>query len=328
MSGLFWWRRSVEAESLATGGIHDNGADVRAAHDAVGLVTPMLVSQLREIYLRAQRLLEKPAMDTCCQSIGDDLVAAHRLLSARAPEVVEGKPPKAVVSLLTTRIRLAERYVAKQSDARALRSYNRGLGMATIYSIGVLLVIACIGWGLLQLLYRGDQAPAISLALYQTLVAIGGGAVGAMVSVLLRTVTGIADVDDASLAHAAVRRVVLGWIFAAVVVFLLKGGIITAIKSPGGVGDSGITEWFFWGGIGFLAGFNERWVRQLISRTPGADETAKPTPEPEPAPEREGVKHDTAARTRAKKVITNGQPASAPTVEVLSQPGKPDPKHG
>jgi hypothetical protein len=326
MSGLFWWRRGDEAETLATGGIHGKSADVRAAHDAVGLVAPMLVSQLREIYLRAQRLLEKPAMDTCCQSIEDDLVAAHRLLSARTPEKSDGKVPKSAVSLLTTRIRLAEQYVAKQSDARALRSYNRGLGMATIYSIGVLLVIAGIGWGLLQLIYRGNHAPAISLALYQTLVAIGGGVVGAMVSVLLRTVKGIADVDDASLARAAVRRVVLGWIFAAVVVFLLKGGIITAIKPPASAGDGGITEWFFWGGIGFLAGFNERWVRQLISRTPDAEEPPKTqsVSETQSAPP---DKREPTTRQRAKKASTNGHPAQASTVEVLSQPGEPDPKH-
>jgi hypothetical protein len=218
-------------------------------------------------------------METCCRSIEDDLRVAHRLILARQKD---GKAPKQAVQLLATRLRLAEAYVAKQSDARALRSYNRGLVTATVYSIAVLVAIAAAAWLLLRLIYNGVNQPTILLALYQTLVAIGGGAVGAMVSVMLRKVTDIADVDDDTLAKAALRRVVLGWIFAAALVFLIKGQILNVIKLPADTDDRGIVQWFFWGGIGFLAGFNERWVRQLISRTPDTDEPARPDPHAAP----------------------------------------------
>ena len=127
---------------------------------------------------------------------------------------------------------------------------------------------------------------------------IGGGAAGAAVSVLLR-LQNIERVDYKTVTRrTAAYRIVLGWFFAAALLFLVKGGILTLFTDPTSAllnpplpqGQSAreltVKSWFFWGGLGFLAGFNERWVRNLVTR-PESERPAPETRGPErPAPEK------------------------------------------
>jgi hypothetical protein len=65
---------------------------------------------------------------------------------------------------------------------------------------------------------------------------------------------------------------VLGWFFAAAVLTLVKGGILTLLPEPKASNGTPATleqtaqAWFFWAGVGILAGINERWARDLVTR--------------------------------------------------------------
>ncbi len=128
--------------------------------------------------------------------------------------------------------------------------------------------IAGHGWGSLD---TGEY-----WSLRDSLVCIGGGAAGAVVSVLLR-LSHVEHLDYRTIDRgAAIYRVAIGWFFAAALLFLIKGGIVTIFTDPSAKLIDGsdtslreqITSWFWWGGLGFLAGFNERWARNLLSRDP------------------------------------------------------------
>ena len=85
---------------------------------------------------------------------------------------------------------------------------------------------------------------------------------GAMVSVLQRMSSGklVLDVDagrDLIEAFGAVRPFI-GAIFGIALMALLLGGLIPAIDIPDG------QELAFFAGLGFLAGFNERWAQDML----------------------------------------------------------------
>lgn len=290
-----WWqrrkgRRYPPLISLADGGVRRD-RDVAESNEIVSLHYPVAAARLRELYLKSQYLLLPMAKAASCRSIEDDVLAVRAVADGQ-PRVegvvrLSGESDVRASAVIGDRIARSERYITEHCETRALRSYSKGLVRATLYSAGVLLVIAVAGYFVLDFIYQGATAPAVRSALYQTLVAIGGGAAGATVSVLLRDVKSIGEIDDSSLARAAIIRVALGWFFAAAVVFLVRGEILSVIKAPA-EGGFNIAQWFFWGGVGFLAGFNERWVRHLITRSPEtkAPPAAKPkAPEEPPKPE-------------------------------------------
>jgi hypothetical protein len=136
---------------------------------------------------------------------------------------------------------------------------------------------------------------ASMVALRDVLVAVGGGAAGAAVSVLLR-LSQQADLEFESIAEGAARyRIILGWFFAVALLILVKGGIAAnlindpsaVLDEPGAPGSAWVSSWFFWAGIGLLAGFNERWVTNIITRNPRAGAAAMPA---EPVPTKETVR--------------------------------------
>lgn len=262
-----WWQRRKKRRyppliSLADGGVRRD-RDVAESNEIVSLHYPVAAARLRELYLKSQYLLLPMAKAASCRSIEDDVLAVRA--------VADGQPRvEGVVRL------------SGESDVRASAVIGDRIARSEHRAHQALAVAAqCARLAVLDFIYQGATAPAVRSALYQTLVAIGGGAAGATVSVLLRDVKSIGEIDDSSLARAAIIRVALGWFFAAAVVFLVRGEILSVIKAPA-EGGFNIAQWFFWGGVGFLAGFNERWVRHLITRSP---ETKAPPAEKPKAPE-------------------------------------------
>lgn len=98
-------------------------------------------------------------------------------------------------------------------------------------------------------------------------VALPAGGLGAIVSVLQRMSSGKMKLDfttgrDLLEVFGAVRPFI-GAIFGIVVMALLLGGIVPAIDIPEG------EELAFFAGVGFLAGFNERWAQDMLKGSAG-----------------------------------------------------------
>jgi hypothetical protein len=98
-------------------------------------------------------------------------------------------------------------------------------------------------------------------------IALPAGGIGAMVSVLQRMTSRklVLDVDagrDLIEAFGAIRPLI-GAVFGMALMALLLGGLIPAIDIPEG------RELAFFAGLGFLAGFNERWAQDMLKGSAG-----------------------------------------------------------
>ncbi len=233
---------------------------------------PAPMGQLEKTYLRAQRfltgndLLLTKAMIHSAVEAGVDLI--------RTTQAAEGGADSAVIEqVIDTRAVEAAAFLNRRAERSARRRYTLGLYVgvfASFAALGLLWLIATFGIGL----FTGDDLPAGEYwSLRDGLICLAGGATGAVVSVLLGMRR--MSVDYESLTRwSASSRIILGWFFAGALLFLVKGGILTIFDDPTLPLISGdepgaaveVQSWFFWGGLGFLAGFNERWVRSLIVR--------------------------------------------------------------
>lgn len=106
-------------------------------------------------------------------------------------------------------------------------------------------------------------------------VALPAGGLGAMVSVLKRMSAGklVLNTDagrDLTEGFGMVRPFI-GAIFGMAITALFLGGIVPAIQIPAG------QKLAFFAGVGFLAGFNERWAQDMLKSS--ADQLKNPTGE-------------------------------------------------
>jgi len=93
-------------------------------------------------------------------------------------------------------------------------------------------------------------------------IAIPAGGLGALVSLLQRMSSGQLTLDvnasrDLLELFGAVRPLI-GAVFGLAVTALFAGGLIPAVQIPEG------QELAFYAGVGFLAGFNERWAQDML----------------------------------------------------------------
>ena len=99
-------------------------------------------------------------------------------------------------------------------------------------------------------------------------VALPAGAVGALVSVFQRMTSGKLKLDIHTGTWMTVwygaLRPVIGGILGMAVFVLLKGGLLPAIEVAEG------SELAFYAGLGFLAGFNERFAQDMLARSVAA----------------------------------------------------------
>ena len=244
-------------------------------------IAPSPVCTLEVSHLRVQRVMSGRDLQYAELLISSALVAAHL--------VPDGPRREAQIrTSLTGYATDISKFLAAREQVSARARYTRGLFVGVWLSMLVLGLIGAVAVGVIHVfLHRSPTEPEL-FGIRDVLVAVGGGGAGAVVSVLIR-LSGATYIDyEAVNAGAARNRIMLGWFFAAAVLFLVKGGIVTVVTDPTAAVISGgsaaspleiINSWFFWGAIGFLAGFNERWARSLITRT-GDAPVAVPTPKP------------------------------------------------
>ncbi|WP_369260053.1 hypothetical protein [Streptomyces sp. R35] len=171
-------------------------------------------------------------------------------------------------------------FIEELTTVRARKRYARGFYWGVLASIVVLALMGLVMKDLVVVLRRplegGKQLnPKEFFALRDSLACIGGGSLGAAMSVLLRIGADHRVPYRTTSKRTAFYRIILGWLFAAGILCLVKGHIVavfpdpteTLLKSKDPFNDAAVAQsFFFWVGIGILAGFNERWVKRLISQ--------------------------------------------------------------
>ncbi|WP_225844754.1 hypothetical protein [Streptomyces sp. HPF1205] len=249
---------------------------------------PLLVSEIESLDWEAERFLD----------VQDWLLVRKMILgafeAAKAAEedapsaagdvgaAARDKPEKtrALLSVLTARKESIAKYVAESAEIRARRRYSRGLALGAALSIAALILIGLVMRDVTVALHHPfDGSNQLNLkeffALRDSLACIGGGSLGAALSVLFRIGAGQHVSYRSTSAATAVYRMILGWIFAAGILCLVKGHIVALfpdpteelLKSKDPFDDPLVAQsFFFWVGVGILAGFNERWVKRLISQ--------------------------------------------------------------
>ena len=192
-----------------------------------------------------------------------------------------GKPAHAVETRTVKRAR---------SELAQVETYYDRAGEKTgrlIYFWGMMLglaVLAVIGSAVYALFWQLDVK---AVDTEQFFICYTMGAVGALVSVMARMTTGGSFTIDYEVGRPALRRLgsfrpVIGAIFAIVLYFSLRGGLVQIHA-----GDGDPTA-FFYGALAFAAGFSERRAkiitggaaRFLGEQEPEEDEPKKTPPHP------------------------------------------------
>jgi hypothetical protein len=198
--------------------------------------------------------------------------------------------PDGVVSALQERVDAAEAFVSRREETLARKVYARNLLGGVVLSLLLLGALHAAARAVVSAFAGRPLDAAELLALRDTLVCIGGGAAGAATSVLLRLDARGRHDFEALTGGAARYRIILGWLFSAALLFLVKGGVLDVVTDPTAalLADADpstaavISSWFFWGAFGFGAGFNERWAKELLSKNRDAPALDAPTVPREP----------------------------------------------
>jgi hypothetical protein len=229
---------------------------------------PGPVGELNKAYLEAQLYLRGRDLDTCLEMIRSTIHVAE-------------DNPENTQQMLDKEASRVKRFLNERAEQTARRLYATGLYLGVAISAVVLTAVALVAIAVIRLFLslRGDdEIPTETLsALRDVLVCIGGGAAGAVVSTILRVSnTDRIDYRVVTLRTAAFR-IVLGWLFAAALLFLIDGSIVTVFNVPND--EAGVKSFFFWGGVGFLGGFNEVWARNLVTRSGSAPDPGGSKPQ-------------------------------------------------
>jgi hypothetical protein len=170
----------------------------------------------------------------------------------------------------------ARSYFERVAQRTAQLRYFRGVigGAAGITLLGIVLA-ALILWALPALgVSTGGLVP-----LAASLVA---GAAGAVVSVMSRMSFGQmkldATVGEKQLVRLGAFRPLIGSIFGVAIGALIAGGILP-ISHPATAAPAA----YFFAGVGFIAGFSERWAQDMLSETKNLIGQSTKTDQPEPA---------------------------------------------
>src|SRR5262245_13044678 len=185
--------------------------------------------------------------------------------------LMDGKPTeqqaRSAFALSRKRIETARSNFRIGALTRATSRYLEGIVIALAVLAPVSLLIGSWVQG---------RVPGKEAALMATACAIAG-MFGALVSVLTRISGRGLDLDYRAgkrmLHVVGFARPVLGAIFASALYFATIGGLVP-LKAP----DDDAVRFAFFIGIGFIAGFSERYAQDMLSVTPKDD--AEPAPAP------------------------------------------------
>jgi len=217
------------------------------------------------LHYKALEFLTPQPRKICMRMIFGVIATLLGTLDARALEKQGDKPfgsDPAEVETLERELAQAQAYYRQSAQRQAQLEYLLGMLTAIIPAAAITAIVA-ITAGLLD-------KPAT--------VAVLGGAIGAVVSVMSRMSSGSIELKPESgkktIRALGFMRPVIGGIFGAVVYVFLAGGIVEIVTAPTGTG-----ELAFYGGLGFLSGFSERFANDVIAqgaaKTPPLPDTAR-----------------------------------------------------
>ncbi len=170
-----------------------------------------------------------------------------------------------------------ERYYTRAATKAARIVYFWGM------VVGAAVCVA-IGGGLALLLWYHDRFEEPQTIATQTfLVCFVMGTLGAFVSVLMRMSSNSFQVDY-EVGRSTIRRLgsfrpFIGAVFGVAMFFLIKSGLLNIVVEE----DPPSAQFFFFGSLAFLAGFNERWTNVIFGK---AEQTIAASLSPPSAAER------------------------------------------
>jgi hypothetical protein len=217
------------------------------------------------LHYKALEFLTPQPRKICMRMIFGVIATLLGTLDARALDKQRDKPfgsDPTEVATLERELAQAQAYYRQSAQRQAQLEYLTGMLMAIIPA-AIITAIVAVTAGLLD-------KPAT--------VAVLGGAIGAVVSVMSRMSSGSIQLTPESgkktIRALGFMRPVIGGIFGAVVYVFLAGGIVEIVTPPTGTG-----ELAFFGGLGFLSGFSERFANDVIAqgaaKTPPLPDTAR-----------------------------------------------------
>jgi len=259
------------------------------------VANPGAMRQLEDSYLTCQRLLTDAERLQGEEHILSPIRAALEVGRREDPDGATGT--EAMSSILDDGAKHAGEYVSERAERSARRLYAQGLVRGAVVSVGLVVLLGLLAIGIAGLvgMASGDGWASFDRdgywALRDALACMAGGVTGASLSVLLR-LSQIERLDYRTIdKSAALYRLALGWLFAAALLVLIKGGILAAVfvdptahvinGANVSLGER-VASFFWWIGIGLIAGFNERWARNLLSRDPTDVDRAKASTAPTP----------------------------------------------
>jgi hypothetical protein len=222
------------------------------------------------LHYKALEFLTPQPRKICMRMIFGVIATLLGTLDARALNKQRDKPfgsDPTEVATLERELAQAQAYYRASAQRQAQLEYLLGM-LTAIIPAAVITAIVAVTAGLLD-------KPAT--------VAVLGGAIGAVVSVMSRMSSGSIELKPDSgkktIRALGFMRPVIGGIFGAVVYVFLAGGIVEIVTPPNGTG-----ELAFYGGLGFLSGFSERFANDVIAQgaatTPPLPDTARsPAPQ-------------------------------------------------
>ncbi|WP_441247199.1 hypothetical protein [Kitasatospora sp. McL0602] len=254
--------------------------------DRLRQAAPQQLARTERLHAAAQRAFEQRTREDVCRSL--ELAVRSALREPQAP---------AADDRLTVEADAAAHRLATDAALAGGRGLNTGLAFGVLLSPVVLVVVLALGRTLPRLFGSPIGCPE-QLSLLYALVCFSGGAMGAVLSVVIRlrdsyqllqrgpggSPTPDIPTDPVHLAQTMRQegwyRVVVGWFLATSLFLLINGGILTLLTPPAApdglcgpaplplaAHQSLIKAWFFWGSVGFLAGLNERWAYGLLRRS-------------------------------------------------------------
>ncbi|HKA69132.1 MAG TPA: hypothetical protein VKG85_08465 [Actinomycetes bacterium] len=252
------------------------------------VASPAAMRQLEDSYLTCQRFLSAADRPQGRERILAPIRAALDVQRCQGADAADRD--QAMSRILDDGQEHAAQYVSERAERNARRLYAQGLVHGAVVSVALVVLLGLLAIGIAGVvgMVSGDGWASFERdgywALRDALACMAGGVTGASLSVLLR-LSQIEQLDYRTIdKSAALYRLAVGWLFAAALLVLIKGGILAAVfvdptahvidGTNVSLGER-VASFFWWIGIGLIAGFNERWARNLLSRDPTDADRAK-----------------------------------------------------
>jgi hypothetical protein len=223
-----------------------------------------LLHECDEIAVRARETLSPKNQRICLQLV---LACAGHLLAV-VDTPAGGRARTLTADALDTEraeVQAVRRYYRDAANGDAQMVYFLGMGMGAVVLLGLALL------GRLAL-----SSANIDRQLF--FVAVAGGALGALVSVIARVNDGTFaldyDVRPLYSLFTGALRPVIGSLFGLVIYAAITSGLLSAFKLPADHTE----RFYFVGTLAFLAGFSERWAQDTLTEVAPAARTPGKTP--------------------------------------------------